>query len=120
MNSSWFKQVWRLALTAITVLIFFMAIRALYRLTKTVHYQDVLDAIAHIPTFHLFIAAIVVAFGYLVLTIYDFIATAKSAKNLITAMSPSPLLPLMPLVTPLDSILSPRVVSVIVTIAVLI
>ncbi|QRO12538.1 UPF0104 family protein [Moraxella osloensis] len=82
MNSSWFKQVWRLALTAITVLIFFMAIRALYRLTKTVHYQDVLDAIAHIPTFHLIIAAIVVAFGYLVLTLYDFIALRQLGKKL--------------------------------------
>ena len=82
MNSSWFKQVWRLALTAITVLIFFMAIRALYRLTKTVHYQDVLDAIAHIPTFHLFIAAIVVAFGYLVLTLYDFIALRQIGKKI--------------------------------------
>ena len=66
MNSSWFKQVWRLALTAITVLIFFfMAIPALYRLTKTVHYQDVrtLSRIFYLPSF---IAAIVVAFGYLV------------------------------------------------------
>lgn len=82
-----------------------MAIRALYRLTKTVHYQDVLDAIAHIPTFHLIIAAIVVAFGYLVLTLYDFIALRQLGKKLDYRHVALTSLPLMPLATPLGSIL---------------
>ena len=87
---------------------------------QTVHYQDCsrrYRAYSYLPSF---IAAIVVAFGYLVLTIYDFIALRQIGKKLDYRMSPSPLLPLMPVATPLGSILSPRVVSVIVTIAVLI
>lgn len=82
MNSTWFKHLWRFALSAIAVLIFIMAIRALYRLTKTVHYQDVVEAITHIPTTHLIIAALVVAFGYLILTLYDFIALRQIGKKI--------------------------------------
>ena len=82
MKTTWVKHLWRFALSAIAIFIFALAMRALYRLTKTVHYQDVLDAISRIPTTHLIIATLVVAFGYLILTLYDFIAMRQIGRKI--------------------------------------
>lgn len=82
MKTTWVKHLWRFALSAIAIFIFALAMHALYRLTKTVHYQDVLDAISRIPTTHLIIATLVVAFGYLILTLYDFIAMRQIGRKI--------------------------------------
>lgn len=74
MNAKWLKHFWHLVLSGVAVLIFVLAIKALYRLTKTVRLEDVMAAISQIPTHHLIVAVLVVAFGYGLLTLYDFIA----------------------------------------------
>lgn len=74
MNRNWLKYLWKIALAGGALFIFTLAIKALYRLTHTIHLGDVVNAIEQIPTIHLIIAFFVVAFGYLLLTLYDFIA----------------------------------------------
>ena len=74
MKASWLKNFWHILLSGVAVLIFVLAIKALYRLTKTVKLEDVMTAIAQIPLSHLIVAVLVVAFGYGTLTLYDFIA----------------------------------------------
>ncbi len=75
------RHVWHVALAGVAVFIFVLAMRALYRLTQSVNYQDVLDAIASIPTTHLVIAFIVVAFGYVLLTFYDAMALRQLGRR---------------------------------------
>lgn len=74
------KHLWQVMLVSLALLIFSLAMRTLYRLTKTIHYQDVINAINSIPTTNLAIAFLVVAFGYLLLTLYDFIALRQLDK----------------------------------------
>ena len=74
MKATWLKHFWHIVLSGVAIFIFVMAIKALYRLTKTVRLDDVLNAVSQIPTPHLVIAILVVAFGYGLLTLYDFIA----------------------------------------------
>lgn len=81
MKAPWLKYVWRMTLAGVAVFIFVLAIRALLRLTKTVHLEDVMLAINQIPPIHLVIALLVVAFGYLVLTLYDFIALRQLGRR---------------------------------------
>lgn len=74
MNSKWLKYFWQVVLAGVACFIFVLAIKALLRLTRTIRMGDVMNAISQIPTSHLVIALFVVAFGYLLLTLYDFIA----------------------------------------------
>lgn len=74
MNRKWLKYLWKIALAGVAIFIFTLAIKALLRLTHTIHFADVMQAISQIPNTHLIFALFVVAFGYLLLTLYDFIA----------------------------------------------
>lgn len=80
MDSKYLKYVWQTLLALVAVFIFALAMKALYRLTKTIRFDDVLVAIDHIPTSHLVIATLVVACGYLLLTLYDVIAIRQIRK----------------------------------------
>ncbi|MFW2177874.1 MULTISPECIES: lysylphosphatidylglycerol synthase domain-containing protein [unclassified Moraxella] len=82
MKVSWFKHVWHFVLAGVAIFIFVLAMKALYRLTKTVHVEDVISAIASIPPLHVFLALVVVAFGYLTLTLYDVIAVRQLGRKL--------------------------------------
>lgn len=75
------KHVWHVALAGLAMFIFVLAMRALYRLTHSVNYQDVLTAMASIPTFDLVVALLVVAFGYLLLTLYDVMALRQLGRG---------------------------------------
>lgn len=86
MDSKHLKYVWQTLLALVAVFIFALAMKALYRLTKTIRFDDVLVAIDHIPTPHLVVATLVVVFGYLLLTLYDVIAIRQVRKS-----HPSPL-----------------------------
>lgn len=81
MNSKHLKYVWQVLLALVALFIFSLAIKALYRLTKSVHMADVLVAIGRIPTSHLIVALLVVAFGYILLTLYDVIAIRQIRKS---------------------------------------
>ncbi len=82
MKSKWLSLVWQAVLALVALFIFSLAVKALYHLTKTIHYTEVLQAIGNIPISHLIIAFFVVAFGYLLLTLYDFIALRQVNKKL--------------------------------------
>lgn len=58
----------------LTLAIFVLAIKTLYALTQTIKISDVLDAMDQIPNSDIVLAVFVVAFGYLILTLYDAIA----------------------------------------------
>ncbi|SUD89768.1 lysylphosphatidylglycerol synthase domain-containing protein [Psychrobacter phenylpyruvicus] len=58
----------------LALFIFLLAIKTLYTITHTIKLSDVLAAIDQIPNVDIFLALLVVAFGYLVLTLYDKIA----------------------------------------------
>ncbi|WP_296403605.1 UPF0104 family protein [Psychrobacter sp.] len=58
----------------LALFIFFLAIKTLYTITHTINLSDIMVAIEHIPNLNIFLALLVVAFGYLVLTLYDTIA----------------------------------------------
>lgn len=62
------------SLLLLALVIFFLAIKTLYTITHTIRLSEVLSAIDQIPNMDIFLALIVVAFGYLVLTLYDYIA----------------------------------------------
>ncbi|ELA09518.1 hypothetical protein MOMA_03910 [Moraxella macacae 0408225] len=81
MKTTWLKYTWQAILAAVAVFIFYLAMRALYRLTKTVDVQEVLLALQGIPMLHLMIALFVVAFGYVLLTLYDVIALRQLGKK---------------------------------------
>lgn len=74
MKATWLKYVGRMILAGVAIFIFSLAVKALYRLTKTVSLEQILTAVAQIPTPKLAVAIVVVAFGYGLLTLYDFIA----------------------------------------------
>lgn len=58
----------------LALFIFLLAIKTLYTITHTIKLSDVLAAIEQIPNVDIFLALLVVAFGYLVLTLYDTLA----------------------------------------------
>lgn len=58
----------------LALFIFLLAIKTLYTITHTIKLSDVLAAIDQIPNVDIFLALLVVAFGYLVLTLYDTLA----------------------------------------------
>lgn len=58
----------------LALFIFFLALKTLYTITHTIKLSDVMAAIEQIPNVDIFLALLVVAFGYLVLTLYDSIA----------------------------------------------
>ena len=58
----------------LALFIFFLAIKTLYTITHTIKLSEILAAIEQIPNTNIFLALLVVAFGYLVLTLYDSIA----------------------------------------------
>ncbi len=68
------KILWRSALFFLTLAVFILALKALYGLTQSIRLAEVVAALAHIPPQDIVLAALVVAFGYLVLTLYDTIA----------------------------------------------
>lgn len=74
MKANWLKYIWQLLLAGVAIFIFTMAVKALYRLTQTVSLAEVLSAVSQIPAPKLAVAILVVAFGYGLLTLYDFIA----------------------------------------------
>lgn len=74
------KYLWKVLLAGVAVFIFVMAIKALYRLTKSIKMSDVLLAVDSIATSHLLFAFVVVAFGYGLLTLYDFIALRQLGR----------------------------------------
>lgn len=82
MKQKWLKVVWQLLLAMVAMFIFFLAMRALYNLTQTVDLNEVLSALSSMPTSHLIIAFLVVAFGYVLLTLYDVIALRQIGKKL--------------------------------------
>lgn len=82
MKTTWLKYTWQAILAGVAVFIFYLAMRALYRLTQSVDLQEVLLALQGIPTLHLVIALLVVAFGYVLLTWYDVIALRQLGKRL--------------------------------------
>ena len=82
MQATWLKKIWQLLLAVVAVFIFYLAMKTLYNLVQTIDYQEVLSALANIPLSHLIIAFLVVAFGYVLLTLYDFIALRQIGKKL--------------------------------------
>lgn len=68
------KLLWHGIVLLITVVIFVLAVKALYGLTQTISVQEIWNAIEQIPNRNIVLAFIVVAFGYLILTLYDTIA----------------------------------------------
>lgn len=62
------------SLLLLALIIFVLAIKTLYTITHTIQLSEVMAAIEQIPNLDIFFALIVVAFGYLVLTLYDAIA----------------------------------------------
>lgn len=76
------KMIWQLLLAIVAILVFFLAVRALYNLVKTVNVNEVLSAVSGMPIGHLLIAFLVVTFGYLLLTLYDVIALRQIGKQL--------------------------------------
>lgn len=82
MKAKWLKYIWQAVLAMIALFIFLLAVKALYRLTQTIHYTEVLQAIDNIPHSHLIIAFLVVAFGYILLTLYDFIALKQIQQKI--------------------------------------
>lgn len=58
----------------LTLAIFVLALKTLYSLTQSIQLSEVLSAIEHIPNIDIFWAVLVVAFGYLILTLYDAMA----------------------------------------------
>lgn len=64
----------RSALFLVTLAIFILAIKTLYGLTQSIKFFDVLSALEQIPNTDIFLATLIVAFGYLILTLYDAIA----------------------------------------------
>jgi len=58
----------------LALFIFLLALKTLYTITHTIKLSEVLAAIEQIPNVDIFLALLVVAFGYLVLTLYDTIA----------------------------------------------
>ena len=68
------KILWHSIVLLLTVFIFVLAIKALYGLTQTISMQEIWIAIDQIPNINIVFAFIVVAFGYLILTLYDTIA----------------------------------------------
>lgn len=81
MNSKWLRYLWKILLAGVAIFIFTMAMKALLHLTRSIRFVDVVEAIKQIPTSHLVIALLVVAFGYLLLTVYDFIALKQIKKK---------------------------------------
>ena len=65
---------WRGVITGVTLFIFWLAVKTLYGLTQSIEPSEVIHAITQIPVSSLVWATIVVAFGYLILTLYDAIA----------------------------------------------
>ncbi|PNK60981.1 lysylphosphatidylglycerol synthase domain-containing protein [Psychrobacter sp. FDAARGOS_221] len=70
------------ALFLLALVIFVLAIKTLYTITQTIQISEVFEAIEQIPNMDIFLAVIVVAFGYLVLTLYDTIAFKHMNINL--------------------------------------
>ncbi|WP_230658052.1 lysylphosphatidylglycerol synthase domain-containing protein [Psychrobacter sp. I-STPA10] len=68
------KILWRGTVLLLTVVIFVLAIKALYGLTQTISMQEIWNAIDQISNINIVMAVLVVAFGYLILTLYDTIA----------------------------------------------
>ena len=68
------KILWHGIVLLLTVVLFVLAIKALYGLTQTISVQEIWNAIDQIPNINIFLAIVVVAFGYLILTLYDTIA----------------------------------------------
>ena len=66
----------------LALFIFLLAIKTLYTITHTIKLSDVLAAIEQIPNVDIFLALLVVAFGYLVLTLYDMLALRHMHINL--------------------------------------
>lgn len=62
------------SLFLIALVVFILAIKTLYTITRTIKLSEVFAAIEQIPNLDIFLALLVVAFGYLVLTLYDTIA----------------------------------------------
>ncbi|WP_019673808.1 putative bifunctional lysylphosphatidylglycerol flippase/synthetase [Psychrobacter lutiphocae] len=62
------------SLFLLALIVFVLAIKTLYTITHTIQLSEVLAAIEQIPTIDMLLAVVVVAFGYLVLTLYDTIA----------------------------------------------
>lgn len=81
MQSRALNYLWKFALTGIALLIFVMAIRALIDLTRTISWADIVTAMSQIPNTHLVLAFLVVAFGYIVLTLYDTIALMQLGRD---------------------------------------
>ena len=68
------KILWHALVLVVTLMIFVLAIKALYGLTQTISVNEIWLAIDQIPNINIVLAVVVVAFGYLVLTLYDAIA----------------------------------------------
>lgn len=82
MKTNRLKLVWHLLLAMVAMFIFFLAMKALYNLTQTVDLNEVLNALTSMPMSHLIIAFLVVAFGYVLLTLYDVIALRQLGRKL--------------------------------------
>lgn len=68
------KLLWRGFLFLLTLIIFLIALKTLKEIAGSIQPQEVWAALQQIPAFDIFLAALVVAFGYLILTLYDAIA----------------------------------------------
>lgn len=82
MNGKWLRYLWQVILAGVALFIFTLAVKSLLHLTRTIHFADVLRAIQQIPISNLIIALLVVAFGYLLLTLYDFIALKQIDRKI--------------------------------------
>ncbi|WP_227429077.1 UPF0104 family protein [Psychrobacter sp. I-STPA6b] len=76
------KLLWHGSIFLLTLMIFVLAIKALYGLTQSISLDDVWQAIDQIPNINIFFAVLVVAFGYLILTLYDAIALKHMGSRL--------------------------------------
>lgn len=74
--------VFRGVLFLLTLAIFVLAIKTLYALTQSINLSEVLVALDQIPNIDIFWAMLVVAFGYLILTLYDAIAFRQMSIKL--------------------------------------